>query len=85
MVQKKAPYKVGDRVSIMYDHSLAPGIIRSVTQGSSGSWRGDVLTEDGLLENRSLHRDYVSKASRLEPSTHDGWGPVWERLEKETI
>jgi hypothetical protein len=85
MVQKKAPYKVGDRVSIMYDHSLAPGIIRSVTQGSSGSWRGDVLTEDGLLENRSLHRDYVSKASRLEPSTRDGWGPVWERLEKETI
>jgi hypothetical protein len=83
MVQKKAPHKVGDRVSIMYDHSLAPGIIRSVTQGSSGSWRGDVLTEDGLLENRSLHPDYVLKESGLEPSTRTSWASSWERLEKE--
>jgi hypothetical protein len=85
MAKQRAPYRVGDRVSIMYNHSLAPGIIRSVTQGSSGAWRGDVLTEDGLLENRSLHRDYVIKASGLLDGTRDGWGPVWERLEKVDI
>jgi hypothetical protein len=83
VAQNKAPYKVGDRVSILYNHSLAPGIVRAVTQGSSGAWRGDVLTEDGLLENRSLHRDYVIKESGLLAGTRDGWGPVWERLEKE--
>jgi hypothetical protein len=83
VAQKRAPHKVGDRVAIMYDHRLAPGIVLKVEQGSSGSWRGDVRTSDGVLENRSLHRDYVMKQSALEPSTREIWGPYWEGLEKE--
>ncbi|MFE2099553.1 hypothetical protein [Streptomyces sp. NPDC059468] len=81
MTQKKAPFTAGSRVAIMYDHSLAPGIVISLEQGSSGTWRGDVRTEDGVLVNRSLHPDYVQKESRLEPSTRASWQDAWERLE----
>jgi hypothetical protein len=82
---KKAPFKSGDRVAIMPNgYSLVPGIILAAWQGNVGSWKGDVLTEDGVLENRSLHRDYVSKASSLTADTREGWGPAWERLEKES-
>jgi hypothetical protein len=81
VAQKRAPFKAGDRISIMYDHSLAPGIVLKVEQGSSGSWRGDVRTADGVLENRSLHSDYVMKESRLEPGTRTAWASAWERLE----
>jgi hypothetical protein len=81
--QKKAPFKVGARVAIMYDHSLAPGIVISLEQGSSGAWRGDVRTADGVLVNRSLHPDYVQRESRLEPGTRAAWSSAWEALEKE--
>lgn len=85
MAEKKAPFKAGDRVAIMPDgYSLVPGVILAAWQGNAGAWKGDVQTESGVLENRSLHRDYVSKASGLTAGTRDGWGPVWERLEKES-
>ncbi|MFJ6508683.1 hypothetical protein [Streptomyces sp. NPDC091879] len=86
MALKNAPYKAGDRIAIMPNgYSLVPGVILAAWQGNSGSWRGDVITEDGVLENRSLHRDYVTKASGLAAGTRDGWGQVWERLEKADI
>jgi hypothetical protein len=83
MALKNAPYKAGSRVGFMPDgYSLVPAIILTAWQGDVGHWKGDVLTEAGLLENRPLHQDYVIKERDLLETTRAAWHAVWESLEK---
>jgi hypothetical protein len=82
----KPPYKAGARVAIMPNgSSLVPGIVLAVWQGDAGRWIGDVRTADGLLENRSMHPDFIIPASALQQITRDSWAPTWERLAKDVV
>jgi hypothetical protein len=36
-----------------------------------------------LLENRSMHPDFIIPASALQQITRDSWAPTWERLAAE--
>lgn len=83
-MKSKAPFTAGARVAVMPNgSSLVAGVVQAVWQGDAGRWIGDVRTADGLLENRSLHPDFVIPASALQQITRDAWAPIWERLAAE--
>ncbi|MFE9525148.1 hypothetical protein [Streptomyces sp. NPDC006631] len=83
MALKKAPLPVGARIAYMPDGaSLVPALVVSVERTNSGNWRGDILTQDGLLANRSLHPDYYIRQQHLQPVNQTAWSGIWDELAK---
>lgn len=80
----KPPVKAGARIAYMTDgYSLEPAIVVSIERTHSGNWRGDIRTQDGVLENRSLHQDYFIRQQNLQEVNRLAWADIWDALAKE--
>ncbi|RZU36024.1 hypothetical protein EV284_3507 [Streptomyces sp. BK022] len=82
--QQKAPLPVGARIAYMPDgYSLVPAVVVAIERTNSGSWRGDIRTQDGLLENRSLNPEYFIRQQHLQQVNRTAWANIWDELAAE--